>query len=50
MEKRIYNTPFTEIVSINLSASVLIGSNIDDDIPMPDPSHPGAPKRRVDVF
>ena len=49
MEKKVYNSPQIEVEKINLSAAVLVGS--PEDTPMPDPSHPGAPKRPyVEVF
>lgn len=44
MEKKLYNSPLTEVMKVNLRVSVLAGS-AEDDSPMPDPSHPGAPKR-----
>jgi hypothetical protein len=46
MEKKVYMMPLIEVEKINLSIAVLAGSP-DDSSPMPDPSHPGAPKRRV---
>lgn len=50
MEKKVYMMPLTEVEEVNLSAAVLAGSP-DDSSPMPDPSHPGAPKRYgSDIF
>lgn len=50
MEKKVYMMPLTEVEEVNLSAALLIGSP-DDSSPMPDPSHPGAPKRYgSDIF
>lgn len=49
MEKKVYMMPLTEVEEVNLSAALLIGSP-DDSSPMPNPSHPGAPKRRTPVF
>ena len=50
MEKKVYMMPLIEVEKINLSTAVLIGSPTDSD-PMPDPSHPGAPKyTKPEVF
>lgn len=49
METKRYMKPLIEVEKINLSAAVLIGSPTDSD-PMPDPSHPGAPRHRTPVF
>lgn len=49
MEKKVYMIPLTEVEEVNLSAAVLVGS--PEDTPMPDPSHPGAPRRYgPDIF
>lgn len=49
MEKKVYMMPLTEVEKVNLSAAVLVGS--PEDTPMPDPSHPGAPKyTKPEVF
>jgi len=50
MEKKLYNSPLTEVIRVKLSASVLTGSTTEDNTPMDDPSHPGAPKRTPYMF
>ena len=49
MEKKVYMMPLTEVEEVNLSAALLVGS--PEDTPMPDPNHPGAPRRYgPDIF
>jgi len=50
MEKKVYDSPLTEVIKVNLSASILTGSTTEDDTPMPDPNQPGAPKRTPYMF
>ena len=52
MEKKLYNSPLTEVVEIGIKG-VLMSSGeapVVDNTPMPNPSHPGAPKHRTEVF
>ena len=50
MEKKVYDSPLTEVIKANLSASILTGSTSEDDAPMSDPNQPGAPKRTPYMF
>lgn len=53
MEKKLYMSPLTEVAEIGIHGA-LMSSPVDPVTPvitpMPDPSHPGAPKHRTPVF
>lgn len=51
MEKKLYNSPLTEITEINSGVAIMLGVSIpDDSTPTPPGAHPGAPMRRTPVF
>lgn len=50
MSKKVYMSPLMEVATISLSKCLLDGSPVEDNTPMPDPSHPGAPERRRPAF
>lgn len=50
MEKKQYIMPLTEVAKLNLGIAVMLGTSVaDDETPAP-PGHPGAPKKRTQVF
>lgn len=48
MEKKLYISPLTEVENVRFTGVIL--SSPTDEQPMPDPSHPGAPRRREQPF
>ena len=51
MEKKLYNSPLTEITEINSGVAVLLGTSIpDDSTPTPPGAHPGLAPSRTPVF
>ena len=51
MEKKLYNSPLIEVAEISINGALMASPEPPvDNTPMPDPSHPGAPARRTEVF
>ena len=49
MEKKLYNSPLTEVAKVNMSGIILGVSPSGDDVP-PIPPHPGSAPKRPDLF
>ena len=50
METKRYMKPLIEVVEICVNGALMSSPIAPEEPPMPDPSHPGAPKRRTPVF
>lgn len=50
MKTKNYMKPLIEVTEISVNGALMSSPVAPVDTPMPDPSHPGAPKRRTPVF